>query len=166
MKIKFVFIICTFFLSISAQCQVTNLKNQVFVQLAGHGLLISLNYERKIIKTLPLYCNAGVGVYGNEKLVTVPLGLKYLIQPKKEKQNYLSLGLGGTYTKANVYLYATMPKYANGIEPKNTMWNILPSIGYRGINKKKIVYSIDFLLLYNAYRKSMPYIGFSVGKAF
>lgn len=166
MKLKIVPIICVLFFVLSAKAQVKSRNNQVYIQLAGQGLLASINYERKIIKTLPLYCNAGIGMYGNEKFITVPLGLKYIMQTKKEKQNYFSIGFGGTYSKAKVYLYATMPKYVNGVEPKNTMWNILPSIGYRGINKKNIVYSLDLLLLYNAYRKSMPYLGLSVGKAF
>jgi hypothetical protein len=166
MRKKIVFIIFAIFFTLLAHSQVAHPNNQVYFQLGGNGLLTSINYERKIVKKIPLFSNIGFGIYGSDKYITLPIGIKYLYQTNKKKQGFLSIGLGGTYTKAKVYLYPSIPKYPSGIVHKNNFWNFLPSIGYRSISKKQFVYSFDFLLLYNSYRKSLPYIGFSIGKAF
>lgn len=139
-------------------------RNTIYVELLGNGLLTSINYEGQLLKETRLNFHIGTGIYGGQSTyLTIPLGLHYLIKVSKA-ESYIDLGFGATYSKADVSLYAIVehrdPNYKN-----TDYWNYIPSIGYRKITKKNLMYRFSITPVLN-HHISLPYFGFSFGKSF
>ncbi len=141
--------------------------NTVYFQALGNGLLASINYERQLFNKPTIVAHVGVGIHGNDPKATtsIPLGLKYLIKLKKGRE-FLQVGMGATYSKNDVLLYTTLPKYENGIIPENRYWNYFPSVGFRSVSKNGFLFGMDAMLLFNNIHSGLPYIGLNFGKQF
>jgi hypothetical protein len=141
--------------------------NAIYFQALGNGLLASINYERQLFNTPKIVAHAGIAIHGNHPKATtsIPVGLKYLI-PLKKGMKSIQVGFGATYSKNLVALYTSLPKYSNGVIPKNKYFNYFPSIGFRSVSKKNFLFCIDAMLLFNNIHDGLPYLGISFGKKF
>lgn len=140
------------------------IRNNIYLELGGNGIFLSLNYERKIIENANIYAHLGVGMYAIQPTyVTIPFGINYLLKVKGPN-NFVEFGLGATYTKAIISLLGVVEK--NDSEPKGIKdLNFIPSISYRWHTKKNFMYKIGITPIFNRY-DSFPFFGFSVGKLF
>lgn len=139
-------------------------QNTVYFQLGGNGLFTSFNYERQLSKKPGLGIHAGSGIYGfNPSYFTLPIGLNYILK-FKHSNSFISFGLGITYSKADVKLYATVdhkdPSHVN-----TNYWNYIPSVGFRNLTKKNLMYCFSITPVFNQY-DGLPFLGFSIGKSF
>jgi hypothetical protein len=141
--------------------------NAIYFQALGNGLLASVNYERQLFNTPKIVAHAGIGIHGNDPKATtsIPVGLKYLI-PLKKGMESIQVGFGATHSKNLVTLYTSLPKYSNGVMPKNKYFNYFPSIGFRSVSKNNFLFCIDAMLLFNNIHNGLPYLGISFGKKF
>lgn len=141
-------------------------KNSVYFELGGNGLLASINYERQVTGANAPWIGvyAGAGIYGsNPTYLTIPFGINYLAK-LTNSESYIDIGMGATYSKAEVNLYVIVdrkdPNYIN----KN-YWNYLLRIGFRRQTKKNLMYRISFTPIWNQVGV-IPFLGASIGKSF
>jgi hypothetical protein len=138
-------------------------KNEVFLELGGNGLFMSINFARQLTKSPGLELRGGLGVYGSETTyLTIPLSLNYNLR-LGGSHSFLSMGVGGTYTKANVRL-ATLERI-EGYENRNTPINFVPSLAYRYITSKDFVWKVGLFPVLISYG-FLPSFGLSTGKRF
>jgi hypothetical protein len=138
--------------------------NTIYFQLGGNGLFASVNYERQIIKNPRISFHAGIGNYGTRTTyLTIPIGVNYLLKLKKSNCGF-DFGLGLTYTKADVVLYAIVERRGTQ-RPTDNFFNFVPRISYRAQTKKNIMYRIELAPVIGQYGL-IPFIGFSIGKSF
>jgi len=139
-------------------------SNTVYFELGGNALFTSLNYERQLLKNTRLNFHIGTGIYGmNPAYLTIPFGVNYLFK-SNYPTSYIDLGVGATYSKADVKLYEIVdnknPNYKN-----TNYWNGVLSIGYRKLTKRNLMYRISFTPVIN-HNDFFPFFGFSIGKSF
>lgn len=138
--------------------------NNIYFELGGNGLFLSMNYERPIIKEANIYGHLGLGMYGIQPTyLTVPFGINYLLK-LKGPDNFIEFGIGATYTKAIVKLFAIVETEEN-TPTKVCYLNFVPSISYRWYTKKKFMYKIGVTPIFNQF-DGLPFFGFSIGKLF
>ena len=137
-------------------------KNEIFVELGGNGLLGSINYNRQISKKPGLGIRAGVGSYGIG-FPTIPVGVNYLI-PLIGKHSFLDLGLGATYTKADVQLYVLVKRDPNYVQKYQSVY-FVPSLGTRAYTTKNFVWHFNATPVFTQYGL-IPWVGFGFGKRF
>lgn len=139
-------------------------KNTLYLELGGNGLIGSINYERQVFKKPGLGIHAGLGFYGRGKrYLTVPIGVNYLIGIKS-KHNFLMVGMGATYTKAEVLLYAVLKRPSGYVQ--TNFWNFIPSIGYRGVTNFGLMFQAKISPVYNHDGDFLPYMGIGLGYSF
>ena len=139
-------------------------KNNLFLEIGGNGLFTSINYERQLTKNPGLGLRLGIGYYKRNPFnLTIPMGVDYLLNIYKNK-TFLDLGLGITYTKADVKLYVMVdykdPNYVN-----ENYLNIIPSLGFRFHTEKNIMWRISLTPVIN-HIGFIPFLGLSIGKLF
>ena len=148
-------------ISISSIAQKTN--NAVYLQIGGNGMLGSFNYERSLMKKIPLRAHVGIGIYGSrEQNMTIPIGVNYLLK-LGQKGNFIDVGLGCTYTKADVQLYIIVDRRGNYIN--DHFFNFVPSISYRKQTPHKFLFKAGITPIINQYGV-IPFVGFTFGKLF
>ena len=100
-KITLIFVLAgTVLLGARVQAQETVRAQNVFVELAGQGLLFSANYDTRFGNRRDgLGGRAGVGYIAADgaSLATFPLSLNYLLGKGK---NFFEIGLGATFASA------------------------------------------------------------------
>ncbi len=139
-------------------------KNNIYFELGGNGLFLSMNYERPIIEKANIYGHLGVGMYGiKPTYLTIPFGINYLLK-MKGPDNFFEFGIGATYTKAIVKLYAIVETEEN-TPTKVCYLNFVPSISYRWHTEKNFMYKISITPIFNQF-DGLPFAGFSIGKLF
>ena len=139
-------------------------SNNIYFELGGNGLFLSLNFEKELIKKTNLYGHLGFGIYGIQPTyLTLPFGINYLLK-SKNKYNSIEFGLGATYTKADVKLYSIVDNKSN-IPVKIQYFNIIPSISYRHNTDKNFMYKLSLTPVFNQY-DGLPFLGFSIVKIF
>ena len=94
---------------------------------------------------------------------TIPVGINYLI-PLIGKHSFLDLGLGATYTKADVHLYVYY-KRAQGYVQKYQSVYFVPSLGLRNYTTKNFVWHFNATPVLTQYGL-IPWVGFGFGKRF
>ena len=157
-SVFFIFI----YMGLNGQSQMK--PNTLYFQLGGNGLFTSINYERQIIKHPTVMIHGGIGHYGiNTPFVTIPLGMSYLLKLKKSNSGF-DFGLGVTFTKADVTLYAIVEKKPP-YKANNSKAVLVPRISYRAQSHQNIMFRIEFLPIIGKYGV-LPFIGFSLGKSF
>lgn len=143
----------------------TSLKsNTVYFELGGNALFTSINYERQVLRNVNLNLHVGTGIYGvKPTYLTIPFGVRYLLK-LTNSNSFIDFGFGATYSKADVELYAIVehrnPNYKN-----TNYWNYIPSVGYRKLTKKNLVYRFSLTPVIN-HNDFLPFLGFSIGKNF
>lgn len=139
-------------------------KNSIYVELGGNALFTSINYERQLLKMPRLGFHVGAGIYGvSPSYLTLPFGLNYLIELKKAR-SFIDIGFGATYTKTDVELYAIV-EHRNPDYKNTDYWNYIPSLGYRRLTKKNVLYRFSITPVIN-HNGTFPFLGFSIGKSF
>ncbi len=154
-----------FFLILQFDCFAQNelKRNQIFSQLGGNGLILSLNYERQIFQKPNFRIHVGAGFYGRDKqFLTIPLGLNHLL--KLKKKSYLDAGLGMTYTKAEAFYYVSFKLSSTYIE-NQPHFIVVPSVSYRYLPNENIILKIGFTPVIINFG-FIPMIGFSFGHQF
>ncbi|HTO16754.1 MAG TPA: hypothetical protein VLZ83_13375 [Edaphocola sp.] len=157
-------ILCLLIHSVAVSGQTKTRLNSIYLEIGGNALFTAVNYERQILKNPKLNFHIGAGIYGlQSSYLTIPFGLNFLIQIKNSKA-YFDFGLGATYSKADVALYAIVehrdPNYKN-----TNYWNFIPSVAYRKITKRNFLYRFGLTPIVNQYG-FFPFLGFSFGKTF
>jgi len=138
-------------------------KNEVFIELAGNGLLGSVNYSRQLTKEPGLNFRAGIGAYGaGPTYVTIPLGVSYLFRIIK-KHTFLDLGLGATLTNADVKMYVLRDYVEGYTPPRSKLVNFVPSVGIRGYTTKDFIWRVNITPVINSYG-TVPFFGLGFGK--
>lgn len=139
-------------------------QNTIYFQLGGNGLFTSINYERQVFKKPGIGFHIGAGIYGIEpSYLTVPFGVNYLLKLKKSN-SYIDFGFGATYSKADVKLYIIVDRRTSNYVNTN-YWNYIPSIGYKRVTKKDLMYRFSLTPVIN-HNDGIPFFGFSIGKRF
>ena len=127
--------------------------------------MISINYERQILKKPYLSVHAGIGSYGiKDAYMTLPVGINYLLKLKKSNSGF-EFGLGLTYTKADVTLYAIVDKRGLTTKPKENFFIVVPGVSYRAQSNKGMMFRVGITPVITHYGL-FPYCGFSFGKSF
>lgn len=93
------FLLIVFEFKASAQDSTARAQN-VYVELAGQGLLFTANYDTRFTKSRNgIGGRAGIGFLSIDgaTVTTIPIGLNYLLGKGK---NFFEVGLGATYLSA------------------------------------------------------------------
>jgi hypothetical protein len=161
---KHVLFLCLTILSLNALAQDSSKKNEIFLELGGNGLVGSVNYARQLTKKPGLELRAGLGAYGAKPYLTIPVSLNYLIGLGGQ-HSFLNVGIGATYTKADV-TYGLRYELAEGaIYRKSEAVSFVPSFGYRYYTTKDFSWRINFTPVINRHA-FFPIFGIGAGKRF
>ena len=126
--------------------------------------MASLSYERQLLKKPHISVHGGMGYYGIKKAYyTIPVGINYLLKVRKSQSGF-EFGIGITYTKADVTLYAIYDIYQY-VKPKENFFVVVPAVSYRAQSKKGIMFRIGITPVITHYGV-LPYCGISAGKSF
>jgi hypothetical protein len=146
-----------------AQSTASNLKqNQLYLELAGNGLIYSINYERFLSENFTIRGGFGITpglIFVEGTFIHIPVTASYLIGSKTSK---LELGLGATY-------FAGEDTEIFGLDAGDQSLMFLTGIiGYRYTSLSGFVFRIFFTPLYSgeADPPFSPYFGLSFGYAF
>lgn len=138
--------------------------NAVYAELGGNGLLVSVQYERRLFSKIDLHARIGAGIYGEDKNLTVPVGLDYNLCLDKLHQ-FVDFGFGITCTKAVVDLYATVERKEPNYKPKDYFLIPIPSVQYKYAGKRGFLFKGGLFFPIRDFGV-LPYIGLSFGKCF
>lgn len=138
-------------------------KNEVFVELLGNGMLGSINYERQLMKNPGFGVRAGVGIYGTDARLTIPMGVNYLIRVIKN-HSFLDLGMGATFTQTDGFFYS-MPKLPAGYVKKENYMYLIPSAGLRAYTTRNYIWRIGASVFITD-SGALPWLGIGFGKRF
>lgn len=155
-------------ISLSAFGQTENnetrkIRNAIYVEALGNGLLGSVNYERQLSRNPYFTARVGVGFYteGNFYL-TIPISLQYLIDLKKN--NFIETGVGYTWAQ-----YGADDCFrCDGSDNTDNYGNLFLSIGYRKHFGNKWMWKVSFspLITNNHDANFTPWFGAGFGKRF
>ncbi len=139
-----------------------NLRNTVFVEALGNGLLGSVNYERQITREPGLSLRAGIGFYTEHDFyLTLPFSIQCLIDLKRK--NYIEAGIGYTWADAGADDIFNNNKISNS----DNLNNLFISVGYRKHFGKDWMWKANFTpLITNNKDVTLPWVGISIGKRF
>lgn len=130
-------------------------RNYIYGELGGAGPIVSLNYERRLVKDADFMIRGGLGyvVSWDVSALTIPTGIYQLVD--LNRGNFLELGI--TYT------------FALGGEELESLGFFLPAVGYRKYYEgKKGFFKITFspIIFNNDPVEVLPWGGISFGTRF
>jgi len=144
----------------AGQTQTTNFKqNQLYLELAGNGLIYSINYERFLSEDFTIRGGFGITpglIFIEGTFIHIPVTASYLIGSKTSK---LELGLGATY-------FAGEDTEIFGLDAGDQSLMFLTGIiGYRYTSPAGFVFRVFFTPLYSSESEPNfnPYGGLSFG---
>ena len=144
----------------AGQTQTTNFKqNQLYLELAGNGLIYSINYERFLSEDFTIRVGFGITpglIFVEGTFIHIPVTASYLIGSKTSK---LELGLGATY-------FAGEDTEIFGLDAGDQSLMFLTGIiGYRYTSPAGFVFRVFFTPLYSSESEPNfnPYGGLSFG---
>jgi len=144
----------------AGQTQTTNFKqNQLYLELAGNGLIYSINYERFLSEDFTIRGGFGITpglIFVEGTFIHIPVTASYLIGSKTSK---LELGLGATY-------FAGEDTEIFGLDAGDQSLMFLTGIiGYRYTSPAGFVFRVFFTPLYSSESEPNfnPYGGLSFG---
>lgn len=143
--------------------EVQNLRNTIFIEALGNGLLGSANYERQLSKNPHLTARVGIGFHAESNFyLTIPISLQYFFDLKKN--NFIEAGIGYTWAQFG----ADDCFYCDGTDNTDDYSNLYLSIGYRKHFGNKWMWKVNFspLITNNHGEIFRPWIGASFGKKF
>lgn len=155
---KSLFIAAAIFVAMQLQAQKSFKRNTLYGEIAGNGLILSVNYEKQLGNKPGLGLHFGVGLAGDKP--SFPFGAKYLFQLGKER-SFLEIGAGVTLMEREIW----DQNWINvGRDKKNSYGpGFIPSIGYRYHAPKGFMWRINYAPVFNKYRTEAVYFGVSVG---
>ncbi len=137
-------------------------SNAVFLELGGNGLMISGNYERRLLRKIDFRGRIGVGAYGTH--FTIPIGIDYNL--KLSHHSFIDFGFGITYTKAVADFYVITERNRNGpAETKDFYLIPIPGAQYKYISNSGFLLKAGVFLPIRDFGP-IPYIGVSIGHSF
>ena len=146
--------------STAGQTSTTNFKqNQLYLELAGNGLIYSINYERFLSEDFTIRGGFGITpglIFIEGTFIHIPVTASYLIGSKTSK---LELGLGATY-------FAGEDTEIFGLDAGDQSLMFLTGIiGYRYTSPAGFVFRVFFTPLYSSESEPNfnPYGGLSFG---
>ena len=149
-----------FHCSTAGQTSTANLKqNQLYLELAGNGLIYSINYERFLSEDFTIRGGFGITpglIFIEGTFIHIPVTASYLIGSKTSK---LELGLGATY-------FAGEDTEIFGLDAGDQSLMFLTGIiGYRYTSPAGFVFRVFFTPLYSSESEPNfnPYGGLSFG---
>jgi len=144
----------------AGQTSTTNFKqNQLYLELAGNGLIYSINYERFLSEDFTIRGGFGITpglIFIEGTFIHIPVTASYLIGSKTSK---LELGLGATY-------FAGEDTEIFGLDAGDQSLMFLTGIiGYRYTSPAGFVFRVFFTPLYSSESEPNfnPYGGLSFG---
>lgn len=136
--------------------------NAAYFELGGNGLLISVNYERQLLRKIDFRGRIGVGLYGKD--MTIPIGIDYNL--KLSRHSFIDFGFGITYTKAVADFYVITERNRYGLAEKKDFYLIpIPSAQYKYIRSSGFLFKAGVFLPIRDFGP-VPYIGVSIGQIF
>ena len=144
----------------AGQTQTTNFKqNQLYLELAGNGLIYSINYERFLSEDFTIRGGFGITpglIFIEGTFIHIPVTASYLIGSKTSK---LELGLGATY-----FAGEDTEIFGLGAGDQSLMF-LTGIIGYRYTSPAGFVFRVFFTPLYSSESEPNfnPYGGLSFG---
>jgi hypothetical protein len=133
-------------------------KNDIYGELFGNGMSVSVNYERQTGKKPGLGLRIGLGyASGDQKFrVSIPVGINYLFDLGNHK-SFIETGLGVTWAEQEIWKNAA-PGEFHQYSP-----GFIPSVGYRHHTPYHLMWRINYTPFFTKYRSSATFIGISVG---
>ena len=148
----------------SAMTETLKLKNNIDITFGGSGLVISANYNRKLLVRPEYYLNAsmGIGTVPASGGMVLPHQLSFNLG---KRESYLEMGIAGTFS--------TGTSDASGIIERQYSYQLSPIIGYRRYFFNSMVfraYLNPFIHIAGVHLIKdyvvIPYAGLSLGHAF
>lgn len=140
-----------------------DLRNTVFLEAFGNGLLGSINYERQLIKKPYLITRVGVGFYTESSIyLTIPVSFHYLIA--LNQNGFLETGIGATWAE-----YSADDRCSCDIDSNTDDYiNVFLSLGYRKHFGRQWMWKINFspIITNNHDINFTPWLGIAIGKRF
>jgi len=131
--------------STAGQTSTANLKqNQLYLELAGNGLIYSINYERLLSENFTLRGGFGITpgiIFAEGTFIHIPVTASYLIGSETSK---FEVGLGATYFSGTDIEFFGLPA---GDE---SLIFITGLAGYRYTSKSGFVLRVVFTPFYNS----------------
>lgn len=140
-----------------------SIKNIVYLEALGAGILGSINYERRLTREPEISARIGLGFYTESAIyMTYPTSLHYII-PLKENR-FIEVGPGYTFAQYGTDDCFDCREQVTG-ENLNSLFF---SIGYRRIFHPNLMWKVNFtpLISNNQSAKFTPWLGISLGKYF
>jgi len=156
--------ICLFLILAQTDAQYTNKPNTYYIEGAGAGGWVSLNYGRHFGQQNRYAAHVGLGYYSenrptnrNFNYLTIPFGIKILWPIRKDSTSFLLAGLGSTFeaNTNNIFKSNTASSYKNYL-------NFVPSFGYQRNEKNGIFWRIT-LSAFLGDAGNYPWLGLAIG---
>jgi hypothetical protein len=156
-KYRLVFFFLTITSTSNAQIDIN--RNHIYFELLGTGGYSSIQYERQLFKTPRILLHGGLGAYFDlGAYFSGILGVTYL-QPTKWQNRFIEFGFTMSSTPSEITYYAP----GEIVEGLN---RYMPHAGFRWYTKKHWVWRTSLLAVMQYREKTMPWLGFSIGKNF
>lgn len=130
-------------------------KNTFYSEIAGNGLVLSVNYERQMTDQPGLGLHVGIGLGGDKPMI--PTGAFYLFHFKNTK-SYLEMGAGITFGEKQMMDDTFHQHNSNSYIPA-----FVPSVGFRHHTNYGLMWKIIYSPVFNQYRTLPLFGGFSLG---
>jgi hypothetical protein len=140
-----------------------SLKNTVYIEALGNGMLGSLNYERQLLRNPYLTGRLGIGFYLESNFyLSIPVSLHYLIELRNN--NFIESGIGFTWAQYG----ADDCLNCDGSDNTDDYRNLFFSIGYRKHFGNNWMWKANFtpLITNNHGANFEPWFGLAIGKQF
>jgi hypothetical protein len=130
--------------------------NTFYFEMAGSGIVLSINYEKQIsdIPGVGLFIGVGLGGY----LPAIPMGVKYLIDLKNER-SFIEIGSGITLAERGVW----DPDHQNQPGARHIKAAFVPTVGYRHHSRSGFMWRMNYTPVFSTYRDIPVFAGISVG---
>lgn len=129
--------------------------NTFYGEIAGNGLVLSVNYERQLAAKPGLGLHAGIGLGGDKPMI--PTGAVYLFHLKNTK-SYLEAGAGITFGEKHMLDGTHTRSVSNNYIPA-----FVPSVGLRHHTEYGLMWKIIYSPVFTRYRALPLFGGFSLG---
>lgn len=145
-----------------SQTSISTKQNQLYLELAGDGLIYSLNYERLLSENFSLRAGFGITpgiIIAEGTFIHIPFTCSYLVGSKTSK---FELGLGVTYFAGSDVEIFGLPA------DDQSLIFLTGIVGYRYVGKGGFVFRIFFTPIYNSQADPafFPWAGLSFGFMF
>jgi hypothetical protein len=132
-------------------------RTTLYAEIAGSGMTLSVNYERQLSNKPGFGFFAGFGLGGDETPVSIPLGIKYLLD-LGNKKSFLETGAGVTIAEKDAFDGKFKPFQSNDFTGV-----FIPTVGYRHHTRYGLMYRINYTPFFSRERPIFYAFGISLG---